>query len=240
MFETTEGWHVLDLVEAETRYFADYADSLVDLAVVRLAEPAPASIPRYAVYAARNQVGQTTLLAGYGGGGHGSSGDELDFPSQQDDIVRRAGLNRFEALGQQLTPPEGFSLLPDDILLIMDFDNGESSANTLTQHGIPSDLGFGADEVGPTWGDSGGPAFIDDAVAGVMQSVFTLERPALTPPAGLWGEGAASVRLSEFQDFLVDATQGRVVFVSEPNGVWSALVALVAFAGLAVSRGRMR
>ena len=115
------------------------------------------------------------------------------FPRVTHDIAFRAGLHRFETLGQQLIVSDGIALLalPEDILLRVGFDSGEPSDNKLTEHGLSRDLAFGPHEVASANGDSTGPAFIHNAVSRVVPYGVTLDRPPLADPTGVWGNGAA-------------------------------------------------
>ena len=80
----------------------------------------------------------------------------------------------------------------------MQFDNGLSENNALEMTGFESDLGFGLDEVMSSSGDSGGPRFLDGAIAGVagtgarsvctpcIESLGDLPRRLVTqPPSSL-------------------------------------------------------
>jgi hypothetical protein len=234
VFDTPAGRLSLAVVEDQTRYFSDYFVTFRDLAVVRLAEDAPDSIPRYPIYAAGHELGRPIVVAGYGRAGFGAVGmDGLVAPDGPEDIIRRAGMNRFEALGESLDLfifPIG--RLPPDIVLVSDFDSGEEAQNGLASMGIASDLGFGADEVGVALGDSGGPAFIGSAVAGVTVGNLPLVTSDITPfTDGSWGEASIYTRLSGYRDFLTAATEGRAVFVPEPSAVALLLTSVAALAG---------
>jgi hypothetical protein len=95
--------------------------------------------------------------------------------------------------------------------------------------GFESDLGFGADEVASALGDSGGPVFINGAIAGV--TALLGQFPAADVNASLdssWGELSFDTRVSNYRSFITAATGGAAVFVPEPSSV-----ALVLAAGMA-------
>jgi hypothetical protein len=199
-----------------------WGDSLADLAVVELDEAAPAGIPRYPLYGANDEVGKPAVLVGYGIMGHGSTG------AIESAHVKRAGLNRFEALGEDIDfsqiGVEG--RIPPGVSLVTDFDGGLPTNNALQlDQGIASDLGFGPDEAFLALGDSGGPVLIDGAIAGVMAwaSGFATGDATADPYDSSWGELSFETRVSSFQDFITSATDGQAVFVPEP-GAWLLLV----------------
>jgi hypothetical protein len=102
--------------------------------------------------------------------------------------------------------------------LIVDFDSGLAANNTIELLGLPSDLGFGGDEVGMGGGDSGGPMFICGAIAGVMLATGQpIMGDATSLADGSWGEATLALRLSQYRDFIRTATDGTAVFVPEPS-----------------------
>jgi hypothetical protein len=206
------------------------------LAIVELDEPAPAGIPRYPLYGRRDEVGQTAVLVGYGFTGHGSTGvTEPSVPAM------RAGLNRFDALGDEVV----FGPFPipgrprGENLLVTDFDSGLAANNTLkAHHGLESDLGFGDDEVQGAPGDSGGPVFIGGAIAGLLSFGFGIPSTDATPLPldSSWGTLGFNTRVSSFRAFITTATNGHAVFVPEPT---TAATIFVGIALLPWSRRRV-
>jgi hypothetical protein len=175
---------------------------LNDIAVLELVEDAPAGIPRYPLYGLDNEVGQPIVLAGYGATGHGSTGIDEAASAV---VAKRAGLNRIEAVW-------------DESLLAYDFDSGQDQHNSLAVLGFASDLGFGVDEAMQARGDSGGPMFIDGALAGIASfSASQLETDFDDLTNSSWGEGGFNTRVSSFQEFIHTATGGQAVFVPEPS-----------------------
>ncbi|MCA9148252.1 MAG: trypsin-like serine protease [Planctomycetales bacterium] len=197
----------LDSVQFEPGWL----ESGVDIAIVALADPAPVELPRYPLYVGQGEFGQQVVVAGYGATGHGSTGVELPFPPHS---TKRAGLNRIEFISDEVVP--GVELM------IYDFDGGLPETNSLQLNDIPSDLGFGDDEVMVGPGDSGGPIFLSGAIAGIAVSVASFG-----PDDSVWGDLAMHMRVANSLDFITSATDGEAVFVPEPAASTLALVALM-------------
>ena len=186
----------------------DEEGTTYDIAVLSLDADAPASAPRYALYGRGDEIGAPVVVAGYGDTGHGSVG--MDTPA----IGLLAGLNRYEVDSEEFF----FGELPPHLLL-SDFDSGLEENNALDWLGIPSDLGFGADEVAAVEGDSGGPVFLSGAIAGVTSSGFgELPTDVTNETDGSWGEVSIDSRVSFYRDFLMTATGGQAHFLPEPSG----------------------
>lgn len=177
-----------------------------DIAILTLDEDAPAKLPRYPLYAGADEIGNSFVLAGFGNAGHGFAGEDLDFDSEP---VRRAGLNRYESL-----------YLEDEesAFLVYDFDSGDEQQNALDIAGFDSDLGFGMDEVMSAGRDSGGPGFVNGAIASIV--AFGDRIPSTDVNGVLdssWGELGFDLRISGYREFIASATNGQAVFVPEPE-----------------------
>ncbi len=90
-FELPDRTVLLDIRSGEGElpsiHFPDaWPEIEVDLAVIELAEDAPADIPRYSLYGGMDEVGRRFVLAGYGLPGHGSTGhdDNIDDRPQNE------------------------------------------------------------------------------------------------------------------------------------------------------------
>jgi hypothetical protein len=99
-----------------------------------------------------------------------------------------------------------------DSLLLYDFDNGlpqnDGFGVVLGRH----DLGEGLQEVFPSHGDSGGPTFLDGAVAGLHSFSFRENDPDIDDALNQsFGEFAADVRVSAFTGWI-----DRQLAVPEP------------------------
>lgn len=185
-----------------------------DVAVLELASPAPAGVPRYELYTANDEIGKAFVVAGYGRTGSGETGATFF------DGNKRAGRNRFEMTGTAilaLNPPDPGTFIPDAIYY--DFDSGQA-ANDLTPlvTGSP-DLGFGADEVNTAPGDSGGPAFIEGGdgifrIAGITSFGSSIIGPSggdyLAGINASWGEFSGSARVSDSLAFINGAMAGNL------------------------------
>lgn len=174
-----------------------------DIAVLELAEAAPAVVPRYALYNAADEIGKPTVVVGYGMTGFGGIGaDTLDN-------IKRAGLNRFESTWEVVGPL--LDAAPSPGILVFDFDSGQPERDAGMLIGIP-DLGFGPDEVGTAPGDSGGPDFVDDngvfKVAGVHS--FGIPTELAGEITSSWGGVSGSTRVSDYVSFINDATSGQI------------------------------
>ncbi len=190
-----------------------------DLAIIELQSPAPAEVPRYELHAQPNEVGKAFVISGYGRTGIGATGDTIN------DGLKRAGLNRYEATGAQITAAfgdtEGYdpAAIPDDNLYF-DFDSGLPANDLGSVLTGTEDLGFGDDEVMVAPGDSGGPSFIegDDGIFRIAGVTATRNVADLFPDFDYddvplnssWGEYGGVARVSTNLDFINDATSGNI------------------------------
>ncbi|MHB0776528.1 Calx-beta domain-containing protein [Halomonas sp. WWR20] len=176
-----------------------------DLALVVLDTPAPLAAERYSLYRDTDEVEQTVQLVGYGQAATGDTG-KLDIAGAP---VKRAGLNTFDALGETLdsiTRPQGWTTEPGSQLL-MDFDNGTPEQDALGRLFGINDPGLGENEVFISSGDSGGPAFIDERIAGVATYAASLQKGSVAPDINLsvdssFGEVAGFQRVSHHTQWI--------------------------------------
>jgi hypothetical protein len=185
-----------------------------DLAILELAEDAPAGVPRYPLYGMTNEVGRQAVINGYGNAGFGPTGTAFGFDPT---ATKRAGLNRIDARGEDFD--NGYFTPAPGLTLVYDFDSGLDANNTLGLLGVPSDLGFGAAEVMSASGDSGAPVFIDGAIAGIIANGLGGHDSDVTPAVtdASWGELDFVTRVSSFQEFILAGTRGQAVFIPEPG-----------------------
>lgn len=153
-----------------------------DIAVLRLAAPAPDFATRYSLYTAGDLTGADYNIAGYGGRSSvgGDKGSDLGVGRI------RQGDNRYDfRLGDPTfggffagKPTGGFfGKAATDYSFLSDFDNGRPANDAsclLATKGFGAaptaqfcNLGRGAGEVSSAGGDSGGPQFIDGKIASV-------------------------------------------------------------------------
>jgi hypothetical protein len=203
----------------------DWPESVADIAVITLTQPAPAEVARYPLQGRTDFVGHTAVITGFGLAGHGSTGEDPNFDTAP---TLRAGLNRIEAIDDE------FRGAP---FLVADFDSGWPANNTLALLDVPSDLGFGADEVAFAGGDSGGPLFIGGAIAGV--NAFSAEPfvgDVNDRPDSSWGEGSFFTPAAYYRDFIRTATGGTAVFVPEPSPLATLILGMLATPALSRRR----
>jgi hypothetical protein len=204
-FELAGETYLIDIDTTMIQFAQNWPEQKADIAVLMLTNEAPAAAPRYPLYGGASELGQPVVMTGYGIPGHGSTGSMISFVRPP---PKRAGLNRVDDIRHDLPGAE---------FLVVDFDSGQEAHNTLTLSGIESDLGFGADEVFSALGDSGGPMFVGQAIAGVNSFSTNLDEADPINNSS-WGEIFHATRVSYFRDFLTMATSGSAVFVPEPAG----------------------
>jgi hypothetical protein len=213
-FELPEGLAMVNIDPTTIQFPANWPQQEADIAVLTLTDIAPAAAPRYPLYGRRDEVNRAAVLAGYGDTGHGSTGWVPGFDAR---ATKRAGLNRVEDIRDDLPGVE---------FLVTDFDSGLAANNALALTGFESDLGFGADEVGLLFGDSGGPLFLGSAIAGVSSFSARLPRADVNSVLdGSWGEGSFFVRVANQRDFILAGTGGSALFVPEQTAtslLWAA------------------
>jgi hypothetical protein len=236
---------------AVSQYFVDpdYTGQTVDdndLAVVRLAAPAPAFATSYDLFTG-NPVGQDFNVVGYGNlsDAGGSVGADLG------NGIRRQGDNTFDfTLGDPAFggffaggPAGFFGSAENSNTLISDFDDGNSANDASCilagafGAGGPQfcNTGLGASEVSVAGGDSGGPEFIDGQIAAVTGFDLTFQ-----------GLGDVDDKLDssfgEFNGFTPVATHLAFIdsaMVPEPAN-WALMILGFGLTGALVRRQRRR
>jgi len=143
----------------------DSENSNGDLAILTLEENPSSFYQRYDIYRDGLEIGNDFTMVGYGSYGSGRTG-ELN----RNDILKLTTENTFEADFYDIDEVFDTNLAWDpleDTILVADFDNGYSSNDALGVILGINDTGVGNMEGMIASGDSGGPAFIDDMVAGI-------------------------------------------------------------------------
>jgi hypothetical protein len=195
-----------------------------DLAILSLLEPAPVEAEQYDIYRDTNELGQTFTKVGYGNIGNGTEGDR----PQQNHLTRplaHFGQNQFE--GTEVDLLNLVSIPPDNLApgsqLLFDFDSGLSANNLI------GTLGLGSTEINMAPGDSGGPSFIGNRIAGITSygiGCFLFCRaedgsptgPGLTFPTDLtqnqtdasFGELSGDSRVSTYASFIDSVLAGHI------------------------------
>ena len=177
-----------------------------DLALLWL-PGAPLAAARHALYRESDETGKIFSFAGYGVPGTGSRGLEEGYTGTP---VRLQASNRFDAdageLKYSLGDWMGWSPAPGT-QLVADFDDGSLEHDALGRLLGIRDPGLGLQEGLITPGDSGGPAFIEGAVAGIASYVASLGRGSTLPDPddvlnSSFGEIAAWQRVSHYQQWI--------------------------------------
>lgn len=199
-------------VNLSTAFYAlhpayDTTQSNNDLALVWLDAPAPASAQRSTLYRQDDELGQVISLVGYGLTGDGVTGH---VPRESTEPAKHLAMNRIDTTGEALKAALGLSIAWDPTpgsQLIIDFDNGSPSHDALGVLMGLQDLGLGASEGMVAPGDSGGPAFIGDQVAGIATYTASLSRDGQSPDVNneldsSFGEIAGFQRVSHYQQWI--------------------------------------
>lgn len=167
-----------------------------DLAVVELAEPAPAGVPVYGLYVEFLLIKSMIAFVGYGRAGDGKRGAHLPG----DRHTRRVGYNRIDALvrdsGEER--PKAF---------LFDFDGPDYSSNVFKPD-QPINASLGPDmEATFAGGDSGAPVFVFDQgawkIAGV--AAFVLGREG---GKGLFGSLGGGMLVPAYLDWIRSVISG--------------------------------
>ena len=214
IFETRNG--VETIASSQVVINPDYnsANNNSDLALVWLSQDAPVVAERFGIYRASKEFGQTFTLVGYGTPGSGSTGTLSDFNEMP---VRLKANNQFDIdiapLGKFFSE-SGQWEANNDKQLVADFDNGLSSNDALGALAGISGLGLGSSEGLISKGDSGGPAFIGNLVAGIASYTGRLSESGAVPDIdnssnSSFGEVAVWQRLSVYQQWIDQALRMR-------------------------------
>lgn len=150
-----------------------------DYAVLEMQTAPGADIETYGLYSEMDEFFQTYTRIGFGGLGTGNGGatGELGFKLKGQGLWEATYSIVDDVLSTISAPP---TAAPETILL-SDFDNGTSAANSfenkdlyllsegiVTENsGMFTDLGIPVLESNSAGGDSGGPGFIDGKIAGI-------------------------------------------------------------------------
>jgi hypothetical protein len=216
-----------------------------DIAILRLADFAPAFAPRYALSDLESLTGVEHIIAGYGlrSTSGGENGTLTGF-SAGTGRLRYAG-NRFETrIGDPDFGGQWAADLRDpgdvaetDYVYMADFDNGtafrDQMCNVAASYGLGGakycDLGIGAFEGIGAGGDSGSGYFVDGKIAAVHSFALWYRSDE---SANRFGQFKGAVPIYIHRDFIA---QNSVV--PEP-ATWAMLIAGFGLVGGAVRRRR--
>jgi len=205
-FETSAGTQTVSVTKV-LRHPGYDADSNNDLAIVWLSGSAPLAANRYDIYRDSDELGLPFTLVGYGQTGTGSTGaistdtfNPLRIKAANQFDADAATLKSYLGSGMAWTPLAGTQL-------VADFDNGSTTNDTLGRLVYRYDLGLGLNEGLIAPGDSGGPAFLGERIAGVASYTTSLSTSRVDPDIDTslnssFGEIAAWQRVSAYQQWI--------------------------------------
>ena len=175
LFETNSGTQTVPSKKVLINPDYNRTSSTHDLALVWLSGAAPISAERYELYRSNDEINKTFTMVGYGRPGSGNTGDLSSPPNPP---LRLLAKNQFDTDISSLLP--FFSSTPawaaiSNKQLVADFDNGASAHDALGLLALRTGLGLGLDEGLIAPGDSGGPAFIGNKIAGIATYTADLE-----------------------------------------------------------------
>lgn len=183
-----------------------------DLAIVRLSRSAFLDAQRYGIYREDDIEGQSFTMVGYGVAGSGSLGTETTSSTP----VRRMADNTIDGDMDLLNNYLGSTLTwhaPQGTQFIADFDSGSYSNDAAGRLLDNSHMGVGLQEGLITAGDSGGPAFIEDKIAGIASYTTSLSKGDIHPDIddannSSYGEFGAWQKLSYYQEWIDKEQRG--------------------------------
>ena len=219
VFETRSGTQTIASSQVLVHPNYDSANSNNDLAIVWLSQDAPLAAERYGIYRASDEIGKTISLVGYGIPGSGAAGTLTPFNERP---VRLKANNQFDADVALLDKYLGEQSIWEAVngkQLIADFDNGLAPNDALGVLIKRDGLGLGLNEGLISIGDSGGPAFIGNLVAGIASYTSRPSALGVMPDINnlgdsSFGEIAAWQRVSAYQQWIDQSL--RAQFPSSP------------------------
>jgi hypothetical protein len=219
IFETRSGIQTISSSRVLVNPNYDTANSNSDLALVWLSQDAPIAAERFGIYRGSNEIGQTFTLVGYGTPGSGSTGTLSNFNEAP---VRVKASNQFDADSASLGRFFGDSGVWEATSgkqLVADFDNGLAQNDALGSLINKPGLGLGTAEGLISKGDSGGPAFIGNLVAGIASYTARLSTSGAVPDVdntnnSSFGEIAGWQRVSAFQQWIDQSLRSQ--YINQP------------------------
>jgi hypothetical protein len=209
-FETRNGVQTIASSKVVVHPNYNSENNNADLALVWLSQDAPAIAERFGLYRGSNEIGQTMTMVGYGTPGLGMSGTMANFNEAP---VRVKASNQFDSdvapLGR-FFGESGLWQANSGKQLAADFDNGLAQNDALGALIGVRDLGLGTAEGLISKGDSGGPAFIGNLIAGVASYTGRLSTSGAVPDIdstsnSSFGEVAVWQRVSAYQQWIDQA-----------------------------------
>jgi len=183
------------------------SDGNNDLAIVWLSKPAPLVAERYTLYRSSDELGKTFTMVGYGEPGTGTYGADDSYSGTP---LRQKAQNQFDIGVERLKASLGSSMGWNPLTgsqLMADFDDGTYAHDALARLVNVAGTGLGINEGLITPGDSGGPAFIGNQLAGIASYTASLSKSNVDPDIdsktnSSYGEVAAWQRVSFYQQWI--------------------------------------
>ena len=205
-FQTSAGTQAVSANSAAIHPDYDSINSNNDLAIVWLNASAPTAANRYNLYRNSDEIGQNITMVGYGKTGTGQTGSTIE----NNNNTRIQAQNTFEADASAFKVSLGSGIAWTPLLgtqLVADFDNGNSANDALGRLLGIVNTGLGQDEGLVAPGDSGGPAFINNKIAGIASytaslSIGYIHPDVDSPTNSSFGEIAAWQRVSNYQQWI--------------------------------------
>lgn len=214
IFETMAGLQTIASSQVLINPNYSTANSHSDLALVWLSQDAPVAAQRYGIYRGSSEIGQTMTMVGYGVPGSGDTGMLTPFSEAP---VRVKANNQFESESAALGRFFGESGVWESTSgkqLVADFDNGLAQNDALGSLLKKPGLGLGNLEGLISKGDSGGPAFIGNLVAGIASFTARLSDAGKVPDIdntsnSSFGEIAGWQRVSAYQQWIDQSLRAK-------------------------------
>jgi len=216
IFETAYGTQNIQAKKVLLNPDYNSVNSTSDLALVWLSNAAPTTAERYELYRAEDEINKTFTLVGYGRPGTGSKGE---LGNALNPPWRLQAQNRFDTDVSALLP--FFTSTPawaaiSNKQLVADFDNGTTAHDALGLLAYQKDVGLGLNEGLISPGDSGGPAFIGNKVAGIASYTADLESTLYHPDIdntgnSSYGEVAVWERVSTYQQWIDQTLRAQAI-----------------------------
>jgi hypothetical protein len=215
-FETRLGASAIGSREVLIHPDYNASNSHNDLALVWLSQDAPVAAERYALYRSSAELGQTMTMVGYGTPGLGSTGTLTSFNEAP---IRLKAKNQFDTDSASLAhlfDPSDTWTATGNTQLVADFDNGLAQNDALGRLINKQGLGLGALEGLISKGDSGGPAFIGNLVAGTASFTARVNSAGRVPDVDAlnnssFGEIGGWQRVSTYQQWIDQSLSSRYV-----------------------------
>lgn len=204
--QTSSGNVDYDAASVQIYDYYDAAGANGDLAIVRLDQPALQDATRSNIYREDDEIGQEFTMVGYGTPGSGTYGADETY----EDVLKLKTQNTFDADFYTISESSSTNLewSPwNGSQLAADFDNGNTQNDAIGLITGNVDMGLGTTEGLIAPGDSGGPAFIGNDVAGVATYVASIDVNGDNPDINTsldssFGEIASWQRVSYFQEWI--------------------------------------